>query len=79
MRPMQLAAAANAIHARYPEALVFIRDDKLLVDVDRVWPDCGPDTLCEGSGEYRRVAEIDPVDGLVMWTPPPMHAVRGFR
>jgi hypothetical protein len=74
MTPSELALAAVKIADHYDDdALIYVKDDRLYVDVDRVWPDCtSPTAVCEGSGEYRAVAIIDMFKGQITWLNP-MH------
>jgi hypothetical protein len=70
--PSELAHAAVKIADHYDDdALIYVKDDQLHVDVDRVWPDCtNPNALCEGSGEYRTVAVVDNFKGQITWLNP---------
>jgi hypothetical protein len=64
------------------DALIYVKNDQLYVDVDRVWPDCKnrgdrvwPDcknrgAICEGAGEYRTVAIIGSFRGKIEWRDP---------
>jgi hypothetical protein len=84
VRPGELAKTAAEVGHLYPDAIIFAptresplppgverREVALLVDVDRVWPDCSVITLCERAGEYRTIAWIDNLEGKLHWLPQP--------
>ncbi len=69
-----MAAAAVKIADRYgDDALIFPKGGALLVDIDRIWPDCNADPICEGAGEYRTVAIVGTFKGDITWLDPMTH------
>jgi hypothetical protein len=73
MTPQELINAATEIKSRLDDtAIIHVSGGWMVVDWDNVWPECTePDAICEGSGEYRRVAHIMPFDGEVVWNEKP--------